>query len=181
MKFESIPKVTLTKIHLKMLSANWQPFCSGLAPQKNHPIGTGYHAWVKPGAIMHVILRSTEWIAVIRSAPVAWTMKYWIMLDTQWDIHFHGFPCYQPVATKWNITWTICLGNKKIGSIRHWLITRGWPLVYDDVMTWGQCPHYLPFVLGIYRYPIDSQHKGQVMRAGVSNGKPWWVLCGNPE
>ena len=31
-------------------------------------------------------------------------------------------------------------------------------------MTWKSFPHYCPFVRGIHRWPVDSPHKGPVMR-----------------
>ena len=38
-----------------------------------------------------------------------------------------------------------------------------------DVMTWKRFLHYWPFVRGIHRWPVDSHHKGPVMRSfGVS-------------
>ena len=35
---------------------------------------------------------------------------------------------------------------------------------YCDVMTWKGFLHYWPFVMGIHRWPVDSHHKGPVMR-----------------
>ena len=40
--------------------------------------------------------------------------------------------------------------------------------VYDDVMTWKCYPHCWPFARGIHRSPMDSPHKGPVMRISVS-------------
>ena len=34
-------------------------------------------------------------------------------------------------------------------------------LKHDDVTKWKHCPHYWPFVRGIYRSPVNSPHKGQ--------------------
>ena len=38
-------------------------------------------------------------------------------------------------------------------------------LVHDDVIKWKHFPRYWPFVLGIYRSPVNSLHKGQWRRA----------------
>ena len=35
---------------------------------------------------------------------------------------------------------------------------------HDDVLTWKCFPYYCPFVRGIHRWPVDSPHKGPVMR-----------------
>ena len=32
---------------------------------------------------------------------------------------------------------------------------------HDDVIKWKHLPHYWPFVRGIHRSPVNSQHKGQ--------------------
>ena len=41
--------------------------------------------------------------------------------------------------------------------------------MHDDAMIWKRVPHYWPFVREIHRWPVDSPHKGPVMRTfGVS-------------
>ena len=41
--------------------------------------------------------------------------------------------------------------------LQPWL----YPWVHDDVIKWKHFPHYLPFVRGIHRLPVNSPHKGQ--------------------
>ena len=36
---------------------------------------------------------------------------------------------------------------------------------HDDVIKWKHFPHYCPFVRGIHRSPVNSQHKGQWRKA----------------
>ena len=42
-----------------------------------------------------------------------------------------------------------------------WLKRHKWPSQHDDVIKWKHFPRYWPFVLGIHRSPVNSQHKGQ--------------------
>ena len=35
---------------------------------------------------------------------------------------------------------------------------------YDFIVMWTRFPNYWPFVVGIHRWPVDSHHKGPVMR-----------------
>ena len=42
-----------------------------------------------------------------------------------------------------------------------WLNT----LLHDDVIKWKHFPHYLPFVRGIHRSPVNVPHKGQWRKA----------------
>ena len=37
----------------------------------------------------------------------------------------------------------------------------GEDVVHDDVIKWKHFPRYWPFVWGIHRWPVNSQHKGQ--------------------
>ena len=36
---------------------------------------------------------------------------------------------------------------------------------HDDIMTWGRFPHYWSFVRGIRWFPVDSTHKGPIVRS----------------
>ena len=52
---------------------------------------------------------------------------------------------------------------------------------HDDVIKWKHLSHYWPFVRGIHRSPLNSQHKGQWRRALIFslicawiNGWVWW-------
>ena len=43
---------------------------------------------------------------------------------------------------------------------------------HDDVTTWKRFPHYWPFVSGVFRLPMHSPHKGQVMGAIMFSFSP---------
>ena len=34
-------------------------------------------------------------------------------------------------------------------------------VLHDDFMTWKRVPHYMAFVMGMHRLPVDSLHEGQ--------------------
>ena len=40
-----------------------------------------------------------------------------------------------------------------------------WNILHDNVMTWKYFPHYWPFVRGIHWSPVDSPHKGPVIKS----------------
>ena len=50
---------------------------------------------------------------------------------------------------------------------------------HDDVIKWKHFPHYWPFVRGIHRSPVNSQHKGQwrgaLMLSLICVGLKGWV------
>ena len=66
--------------------------------------------------------------------------------------------------------------------LRYWVIALPWGVNYlakflrffvilhDDVIKWKHSPRYWSFVRGIYRWPVDSPHKGQWREI-------WWLLA----
>ena len=44
----------------------------------------------------------------------------------------------------------------------HWLQS-AWMLKHGDILTWSHFPYHWLFVLGIHRYPVDSQHTRPVI------------------
>ena len=56
---------------------------------------------------------------------------------------------HENVLTPWMI-------NKHWYTFRHHAFS-----LHDDVIKWKHYPRYWPFVRGIHRSPVNSQHKGQ--------------------
>ena len=46
-----------------------------------------------------------------------------------------------------------------------WLVHSALKTEHDDVIKWKHFPSYWPFVRGIHRSPVDSHHKGHLMRS----------------
>ena len=47
--------------------------------------------------------------------------------------------------------------------------------IHDDVIKWKLFPRYWPFVRGIHRSPVNSQHKGQWRGALMSSSICVWI------
>ena len=48
-------------------------------------------------------------------------------------------------------------------------------LLHDDVIKWKHFPHYWPFVWGIHRPPVNSQHKSQWRGAAMFSLIYFWI------
>ena len=48
-------------------------------------------------------------------------------------------------------------------------------LEHDDIIKWNHFPRYWPFVRGIHRYPVNSLHKGQWLRALMFSWICAWI------
>ena len=48
---------------------------------------------------------------------------------------------------------------------------------HDDVIKWKHFPRYWPFVQGIYRWPVNSSHKGQWRGTLVFSLICAWINC----
>ena len=70
-------------------------------------------------------------------------------------------PLYETMVV--SLLTRICVNRPqwvKIFNISLKLCTR-FALWHDDVIKWKHFPRYWPFVRGIHRWPVNSQHKGQ--------------------
>ena len=54
--------------------------------------------------------------------------------------------------------WFVCPYTRGLLHLIVLMSKRRW---HDDVNKWKHFPRYWPFVRGIYRSPVNSQHKGQ--------------------
>ena len=80
-----------------------------------------------------------------------------------------------PVTGKWNPP--VTSGSPHKGPVTRKMfpfddvimtwenLLHGWLGVHDGVIKWKHFPRYWPFVRGIQRSPLNSQHKGQWRRA----------------
>ena len=53
---------------------------------------------------------------------------------------------------------------RRIGNKSKHNLTNAYIIGHCDVMTRTRYPHYWPFVPGMRRLPVDSQHKGAVIQ-----------------
>ena len=75
--------------------------------------------------------------------------------------------CWMEAGGKCRCNWYLGLVNtlqwRHMGSHHRQLCLPSWLFIIND---WWciKAPHYRPFVRGIYRWPVDSTHKGTVTR-----------------
>ena len=91
---------------------------------------------------------------------LAWRWKYKVIMHMAWERFVHHWP----FVSHWYVLLSemvLCLPSYfENGTL---FSRRGVRL--DDVITWKRFPYYWPFVMGIHWLPVDSPHKGPVMRS----------------